>query len=140
MGTNERHVTEGLSCPARRDRMNPPRTSNHPHGYDGRGSTNICADVPGWNVFRGGCPGGEPPTQILRRGDRLLGVLLTLDGNIARFSHGQFGSVLAARWIVPAVVERHRFALDAESVSVLGPRRDHPQIPTILQSNVGVGT
>lgn len=53
------------------------------------------------------------PAQVSDRADRLVARLLALDGNVALFSHGQFGCVLAARWIGVPAIERRRFALDA---------------------------
>lgn len=67
--------------------------------YEGRRSVDIREERPGWNLFRDGCPGGESPVQIGERADRLITRLRTLSGRIALFSHGQFGAVLAARWI-----------------------------------------
>jgi len=42
-------------------------------------------------------PRGETPTQVSERADRLIARLRILEGNIAIFSHGHFGRVLAAR-------------------------------------------
>jgi len=50
------------------------------------------AEIPGWNVWRDGCPHGESPENISDRADRLLKDLRPLSGNVALFSHGQFGS------------------------------------------------
>ena len=105
--------------------------------YEGRSSADITKGTPGWNVFADGCPGGETTTQISQRADRLIADLLSLGGNIALFSHGQFGCVLAARWIGLAVVEGEHFTLDAASVSVFGPKPGHAQTRAILQWNVG---
>ncbi len=48
---------------------------------------------------RDGCPHGESPAQVTARADRLIAQLRRKTGNIALFSHGQFGAALAARWI-----------------------------------------
>jgi len=64
----------------------------------------IRKERPDWNVFRDGCPGGEMPAQVSDRADRLIAHLNAQDGHVALFSHGQFGCVLAARWIgLPAI-------------------------------------
>lgn len=63
--------------------------------YEGRRSTDIRADRPGWTVYRDGCPGGEDASQVSDRVDRLIARLQALDGNIALFSHGQLSCSFA---------------------------------------------
>ena len=75
---------------------------------------------PDWNVFRDGCPRGESPAQVSERADRLIARLRTLEGNIAIFSHGHFGRVLAARWIGLPVGQAQHFLLSTASLSILG--------------------
>ena len=94
--------------------------------YEGRRSVDILAERPGWNVFRDGCPGGETPPQVSDRADRLIARLRALDGAVALFSHGHFGSVLAARWIGLPVIEAQHLLLDTASLSVLGNHPHHP--------------
>ena len=67
--------------------------------YEGRRSSDIDEERPGWNIFRDGCPNGESPSEIGERADRLIGRLRTMDGDVALFSHGHFGAVFGARWI-----------------------------------------
>jgi probable phosphoglycerate mutase len=50
---------------------------------------------------------------------------------VALFSHGQFGCVLAARWIGLPVMEGPHFVLGTASLSVLGYDPDHPTVPII---------
>lgn len=115
-----------------------PELSEWDYGdYEGKRTDDIHQQAPGWNVFRDGCPNGETPTQVAERADTLIARLLALTGDIALFSHGQFGCVLAARWIGLAVIEAQHFALDPASVSVLGPKSGHPALPVINQWNAG---
>jgi broad specificity phosphatase PhoE len=103
--------------------------------YEGLRTVDIRKERPGWSVFRDGCPGGESPAQISDRADRLLARLRPLHGNVALFSHGQFGRVLAARWIgMPATTGQH-FALDPASLSILGHEPSHPTVPVIALWN-----
>jgi len=106
--------------------------------YEGRSTTDIHRDAPGWSVFRDGCPGGESPAQVSDRADLLIADMLALKGNIALFSHGQFSCALAARWIGLAVIEGQHLALDPASVSVLGPKPGHPFVPVITRWNIQV--
>lgn len=99
--------------------------------YEGLRAEEIRKERPDWNIFEDGCPGGEAPVQVADRADRLIARLRTLDGNIAVFSHGQFGRVLGARWIgLPASQALH-LLLSTASLSILGyghNRRDEPAI------------
>jgi probable phosphoglycerate mutase len=105
--------------------------------YEGRTSAEIRAAAPGWSVCRDGCPGGETPALVSDRADRLLARVRAIDGTIALFSHGQFGAVLAARWIGLDISEAEHFTLDPASVSILGPKPGHPHLPAICQWNSG---
>ena len=67
--------------------------------YEGQRSVDIRKVQPDWDVFRDGCPHRETPAQISDRADWLIVRLRTSNGNVALFSHGQFGGVLAVRWI-----------------------------------------
>jgi len=79
----------------------------------------IQEEHPGWNLWRDGCPHGETAANISNRADRVVARLRALSGNIALFSHGQFGSALAARWVGLAVIEAQHFALGPASLSIL---------------------
>ena len=88
--------------------------------YEGQRPVDIRKGRPDWNLFRDGCPRGESPAQVSERADRLIARLRTLEGNIAIFSHGHFGRVLAARWIGLRVRQAQHFLLSTASLSVLG--------------------
>jgi probable phosphoglycerate mutase len=89
----------------------------------------------GWNVWQDGCPGGETPADVSDRADRLITRLGTLDGNVALFSRGQCGCVLAARWIGLPTIEGQHFALSPASLSMLGHEPDHPGVQVITLWN-----
>lgn len=103
--------------------------------YEGKTSAEIRQLRPGWNVFRHGCPHGESPVQIAARADRLVARLRQKTGNIALFSHGQFGTALAARWIGLAVAEARHFSFDVASISILAYDPHHPEVPVIALWN-----
>ena len=105
--------------------------------YEGKRSVDIRKDRPGWNVYRDGCPGGETPVQISDRADQLIKRLRGLDGNVALFSHGQFGSVLAVRWIGLPMVAGQHFSLGEASLSILSDDPHHPEVPVISLWNAG---
>jgi probable phosphoglycerate mutase len=103
--------------------------------YEGRLSVDIRKERPGWNTFLDGCPGGESPQDIADRADRLIARLNGLTGNVALFSHGEFGSALAARWLELPVSYGAHLLLDTASLSVLGENRSHPELRALILWN-----
>ena len=103
--------------------------------YEGQRTVEIWQQRPGWNLFRDGCPGGEMPAQVSHRADRVIASLGDARGNIALFSHGQFGCVLAARWIGMPVIEAQHFLIGAASLSILGYNPSHPEVRVISSWN-----
>jgi probable phosphoglycerate mutase len=103
--------------------------------YEGLRSADILRERPGWNIFRDGCPHGEAPAQISDRADRLLERLRARGGNVALFTHGHFGRVLAARWIGLPVIEGQHFALGVASLGILGFEPSHPDTSAIALWN-----
>ena len=103
--------------------------------YEGQRSAEIRTTRPDWNIFRDGCPNGESPAQISARADRLIVRLRALIGEVALFSHGHFGRVLAARWIGLDVAQAQHFVLSTASCSVLGCEPNAAQAPAILLWN-----
>ncbi|CAG9932900.1 histidine phosphatase family protein [Candidatus Nitrotoga arctica] len=103
--------------------------------YEGQRSVDIHKERPDWNIYRDGCPRGEIPEQVSDRVDRLIARLRKLDGNIALFSHGHVGAVLAARWIGLAVVEAQHFKLGTASLSIFAFDPHHPGVPVIALWN-----
>ena len=103
--------------------------------YEGQRSADIRNLRPDWNLFRDGCPRCETPAQVSDRADRFIARLRVLDGNVALFSHGHFGRVLAARWIGLPVSEAQRFLLDTASLSILGYEHNLAESPVIALWN-----
>lgn len=96
--------------------------------YEGRKSSEIKIDSPGWNIFLDGCLGGESPEQVSSRADRLIARLTTLSGNVALFSHGHFGRVLSTRWIGLPVAQGEHLQNDTASMNILGSDASHPDV------------
>jgi probable phosphoglycerate mutase len=108
--------------------------------YEGELSAEVQQSRPGWNVFRDGCPGGEAPWQIHQRADRLIARLCSLSGDIALFSHAQFGCALAARWMGHEVLQAQHLELGTASVGVLSFSGDHPNVRVLALWNATPGT
>ena len=108
--------------------------------YEGQRPDEIRKGRPGWNVFRDGCPNGESPSQICKRADRQIAKLRTFEGDLAIFSHGHFGRVLAARWIGLPLEQAQHFLLNTASLSILGYGHNLADEPAIILWNaVSVG-
>jgi broad specificity phosphatase PhoE len=88
--------------------------------YEGRSSSEIRQERPDWQLFRDGCPGGESPTQIGARADRVIGRVRAIDGDVLLFSSGHFLRVLAARWLGLETGGGRYFLLSTASLSALG--------------------
>ena len=109
-----------------------PRLAEWDYGdYEGQRSVEIRKERTHWNLFQDGCPQGESPAQVSNRADQLITHLRTLAGNIALFSHGQFGSVLAVRWIGLSVVTAQHFQLGTASMSIFEYSPNHAEVPVI---------
>jgi len=99
--------------------------------YEGKRSADIRLEQPDWDIWRDGCPGGETVASVSARADRVVASLRPLVGAVVLFSHGQFGRVLAARWLGLDASDGKRFALDPASISTLGFGEDDPARPVI---------
>ena len=107
--------------------------------YEGKTSGDIRRDRPGWNCYRDGCPGGESPSDVSDRADRLIARLCRLRGNVALFSHGEFGCSLAARWIGLQVSQGEHLQLGTASLSVLAFNPAHAELRVIACWNLSPG-
>jgi probable phosphoglycerate mutase len=105
--------------------------------YEGQRTADIRKHRPDWNIFEHGCPGGESPDQISARADRLIARLRTFEGNVALFSHGHFGRVLAVRWVGLPVLAGQRLTLDTASLSILSFEHERLASPVIALWNGG---
>lgn len=104
--------------------------------YEGQRTVDIRNDRPSWELWEDGCPGGEMPSDVSARADRLIDYLCTLQGDVALVSHGHFGCALAARWIGLAVDEGRHFLIDPASLGILGFAPRNAGVRAILSWNV----
>jgi broad specificity phosphatase PhoE len=96
--------------------------------YEGLTTPQIRETIPGWSVWRDGCPGGETADEVGARVDPLIAELRALSGDAALFAHGHLLRVLTARWIGLPPNMGARLALSTASVSVLGYERETPVV------------
>jgi probable phosphoglycerate mutase len=95
--------------------------------YEGRRTSEIHAERPGWQLFRDGCPGGESPEQVGARADRVVSRVRAVQGHVLLFSSGHFLRVLAARWLDLEPAGGRHFLLSTASLSALGYEHDLSQ-------------
>ncbi|MGH7826845.1 MAG: histidine phosphatase family protein [Candidatus Binatia bacterium] len=96
--------------------------------YEGLTSDEIEQKAPGWMIFEDGCPGGENPTQVGARADRVIDRVRATGRDVALFAHGHVLRVLVARWAgLPASAGQH-FLLDTGTVNILSYYRNVPAI------------
>ena len=88
--------------------------------FEGRTSTDIEKENPGWQLFRDGCPGGESPQKAGARADRVVNRVRAVRGDVLIFSSGHFLRVLAARWLGIEPAGGRFFTLSTASLSALG--------------------
>ena len=92
--------------------------------YEGLTTPQIRERVAGWTVFSHSCPGGETAEQVAARADRVLARALAAGGDVALFSHGHMGRVLAARWLGLPPREGRLFLLGTATLNILGHERE----------------
>lgn len=95
------------------------------YGLDeGRTSSEIQADHPGWSIWRDGPQGGETIDQVAARADRVIARARHASGDTLAFGHGHLLRILAARWVGLAPEDGRRFALTPAALSILGWERE----------------
>jgi probable phosphoglycerate mutase len=88
--------------------------------YEGRRTSEIVAERPGWKLFEDGCPGGETLAAVAARADRVIALLRGLSGDTLLFAHRDILRVIAARWVDFPASEARALYLNTASLGVLG--------------------
>ena len=104
--------------------------------YEGRKTSEILADRPGWLLFRDGCPNGEQPLDVAMRADRVIARLREADDRAIVFSSGHILRVLAARWLGLEPAAGRLLVLATASVSILGYEHDKGEPALVLWNEV----
>ncbi len=92
--------------------------------YEGRTTSEIRTEVPGWSIWTGGVPGGETIEQVGNRAEQVIKQALAVDGDVALFAHAHILRILTACWLGLPPDAGRLFALSTGSVSVLGHERE----------------
>jgi probable phosphoglycerate mutase len=96
--------------------------------YEGRTTTEIREERPGWDLWRDGCPDGETLVHAGERADRVIARAREQAGDVALFSHGHLLRILAARWIGLEATWGGAFPLETGALCRLGYERERPAI------------
>ena len=94
--------------------------------YEGRTTTDIREERPGWTLWHDGVADGETVEQVGARVDRVLDELRAAGGDALLFAHGHVLRVLTARWLELEPAAGRLFALDSATISILGYEREAP--------------
>ena len=99
--------------------------------YEGKTTSEIVQEWPGWEQFRDGCPGGESPQDVAARADRFIARVLDLGGDVLAFSSGHIIRMIAARWLGLPPAAGRCFFCQPGSVGELGFEHDSPDQPIV---------
>ncbi len=103
-------------------------------GYEGRTTSGIRAERPGWYLWRDGViPGdaahpGESAAEVGARADAVLTRVAPLlaGGDVALVAHAHLLRVLTARWLLLGPAEGRLFRLDTGTLCTLGHEHGEP--------------
>ncbi len=102
-----------------------PNLSEWDYGtYEGRTTADIRAEVPDWDLWTMGVPGGETIDQVAARARLVIERASAAGGDAALFAHGHILRILTACWLELPPAAGRLFALDTATVSVLGYERE----------------
>lgn len=96
--------------------------------YEGLTTPEILEENPDWDLWRDGCPGGESPSQIEGRVDRVIATVRSAPGDVACVAHSHVLRALGARWVGLPVDGGKYFTLDPASLSILAWERGRPVV------------
>jgi probable phosphoglycerate mutase len=94
--------------------------------YEGLTTPQIFDRDPTWNLFRGGCPGGETALQVTARVDGFIAKVerMATGRLVVVFTHGHLSRILAVRLLELPTESAAAFYNETASVGVIDARRD----------------
>ena len=97
---------------------------------EGRTSSDIQREYPGWSIWQGPWPGGETLEEVAARARRVVQRCVEVEGDVAVFAHGHILRVLAACWLRLPPDHGRLLLLDVASVCRLGWDKQAPVVRT----------
>jgi probable phosphoglycerate mutase len=91
--------------------------------YEGRTTSDIQKEIPGWSLWKQGVPHGESVEQVGVRADAVIQRVLEVEGNVALFAHGHILRILTGRWLGLPADSGRLFALGTAAIGTLGYER-----------------
>jgi broad specificity phosphatase PhoE len=98
--------------------------------YEGKTTSTIVQERPGWELFRDGCP-GESAQDVADRADRFIARVHELGGDVLAFSSGHIIRMIAARWLGLPPAAGRCFFCQPGSVGELGFEHDSRDEPIV---------
>ncbi|MBA3235663.1 MAG: histidine phosphatase family protein [Chloroflexi bacterium] len=95
---------------------------------EGRRSTDIQVDYPGWSIWTGPWPEGETVDEVGQRADQVIERIRAVDGDVLVFAHGHLLRVLAARWLDLPARLGSALMLSTATLSIVGRDRGNAVI------------
>jgi probable phosphoglycerate mutase len=92
--------------------------------YEGRTTTALRGEQPGWSIWSTPIPEGETVDQVEDRARRVIERVAAVTGDVALFAHAHFLRILGACWIGLPAIHGRNLTLGTASVSVLGYERE----------------
>ena len=88
--------------------------------YEGLTTPEIRKSVPGWLLWRDGCPRGESVGQVSDRADRAVELALQhmASHDVVFVGHGHFSRAVITRWLELPLQQGIRFDMVAASIAV----------------------
>ena len=85
--------------------------------YEGLTTPEIRKSVPGWLLWRDGCPGGESVAAVSDRADRAVELALEhmASGDVVFVGHGHFSRAVLTRWLEMPLQQGIRFDMAKRS-------------------------
>ena len=96
--------------------------------YEGLTTQEILGIEPGWDLWRDGGPGGESPSEVEARVDRVIARVRSAPGDVACVAHSHVLRALGARWVGLPVEGGRYFTLDPASLSIMAWERERPVV------------
>lgn len=99
--------------------------------YEGKTTSGIVRERPGWEMFRDGCPGGESAQDVADRADRFIARVYEVGGDVLAFSSGHIIRMIAARWLGLSAAAGRCFFCQPGSLGELGFEHDSRDQPVV---------
>lgn len=92
--------------------------------YEGRTTSGIRKERPGWSLWKDGVPRGETIEHVATRAQAVIDRVVASPGDVLLFGHGHLLRILSCCWLGLPPDDGRLFAIATGSVSTLGYERE----------------